>query len=208
LCLKASTRRQLIRNTEHPARPSVSGDRQDQGAGVDQARLGELQARLEGAERSGRTDRGLPDAHLLTMEEFPFKFSDRERQNYIDGAALWAESQPSNPNALIALACAKLTGRDYAAANIAMAKAEAFAVAPLTAMRFGMGSRPAKITLPPVTGRYPKGPSFFLSCDQQYPPQLFLNFMNSAGVTNTRRDAPLSLILGAAGDSGARPRAR
>lgn len=103
------------------------------------------------------------------MDEFPFKFSAPQQQDYIDGAARWAESRPSDPNALLALACAQLTRRDYEAANITMARAESFAAAALTAMRFGIGPPgPARIALPPVTGEYPKGPSFFLSCDQQY----------------------------------------
>lgn len=145
----------------------------------------------ERAERAARAALGLPQHHVLDLAEFPFAFA-KDELRLVDGAskALIA-AEPTNKRALIAHACVQLAQRDYEGANATMDEVRRLTVNPvgLTRMQFGRPPRPSSLVLPPVQGEYPKGPSYFVSCDLTYFHSYGLPLLRSIAALN--RDTPV-----------------
>ena len=140
----------------------------------------ELLKSISEAERTERVARGLPPHHVLDMAEFPFCFASKTFKRFAAATAQWASQSPDDPGPQSINAWARVLVGDYAGADAALARFQALMPdQPLAAMRFTSLPGGAPLSLPPVVGKWPDQPAFFISCDLLYLRKYGLNLLRS-----------------------------
>lgn len=121
------------------------------------------------AERVERAKRGLPQHHVLDLNEFPFAFSN-ERLAQLDAlTAALLKSNPNHKQAAMYRVYSALSRRDYSTANDAMQLYAALAPNdPQSHMRFPETPHVSQLDIPPLYGDRPESPAIFLPCDPNY----------------------------------------
>lgn len=120
-------------------------------------------------EVAGRAARGLPTSHVLSMEEFPFKFARDDVHRFAEASELWASSEPTSAAAVTSLIAARLALGDYAGVDDAAARLSPINPSDvLGSLRLCAPMPPPNLTLPKVKHAWPTKPSIFISADEVY----------------------------------------
>ena len=129
----------------------------------------ESAAAVVNREMETRAAKGLPPFHVLTMEDFPFRFHRDEIPPLMEICDKWLAADAEAHEAIILKATCSVSLKDYAGADALMAEFERRVPSdPRASMRFAAAIERKDAILPRVKHPWPKGPSLFVSCDERY----------------------------------------
>lgn len=131
-------------------------------------RVGELVARVTDEEWNHRAKAGLPVHHVLARDEFPLKFAKPVLAELLSAASAWRSAQPDEPLAALVLSQAQALAGHYVEADATLEAYHRLTGDPMGAMRYAAPIPAPARAMPSVSGAWPRGPAFFLSCDERY----------------------------------------